>query len=241
MAGTQRVGQVHLGRGAGRARPAGHGASSSSTTIDVWAGAGAGSVAPPVRRRVGLVFQDALSSFDPRYTVHQVIGEALPSRGDDRVLDLLARVGLAAILPASHPVTLSGGQRQRVALARALAGGPHILLADEPTSGLDVLAQEHLVDLLADARARHGLTVVLVTHDLRTARRIADRVVVLDRGHIVDDLRTVDLDHATHPVTRELLAATGSPQSPKPSPEYLSGRPTSSPQARGSTAFRRAL
>jgi len=123
------------------------------------------------------------------------------------VSDLLTQVGLTRAFAARRPVTLSGGQRQRIALARALAADPHVLLADEPTSGLDVLAQEHLIGLLADVRVRHGLTVVLVTHDLRIARRTADRVVVVDRGEIVEDPPTVDLDQATHPVTRGLLAA----------------------------------
>lgn len=161
------------------------------------------------RRRVGLVFQDALSSFDPRWTVERVIGEALPPRSDRTVPDLLRQVGLDASYAARRPVTLSGGQRQRVAVARALAAEPEILLADEPTSGLDVLAQEHLIDLLARARARHGLSVVLVTHDLRTARRVADRIVVLDHGRVVSDVPTAQLHQVTHPAARELLEATG--------------------------------
>lgn len=180
--------------------------------IDVWAIPARQRRA--ARRRVGLVFQDALSSFDPRYTVAQVIAEALPAPMRHQVPDLLEQVGLDAGFAARRPVTLSGGQRQRVALARALTGGPQVLLADEPTSGLDVLAQEHLIDLLADARNRYGLTVVLVTHDLRIARRIAERVVVLDHGRIADDLPSADLDQAAHPATRELLGALPTPAAP---------------------------
>lgn len=170
------------------------------------------------RRRVGLVFQDALSSFDPRYTVAQVIAEALPAPAPHQVADLLEQVGLDAGFAARRPLTLSGGQRQRVALARALAAGPQVLLADEPTSGLDVLAQEHLIDLLADARDRHGLTVVLVTHDLRIARRTAERIVVLQHGQIAEDLPRADLHTAAHPATRELLDAVptlAAPTTPK--------------------------
>lgn len=171
--------------------------------IDVWAVPARRRRA--ARRRVGLVFQDALSSFDPRYTVAQVIAEALPT--PHPVPALLEQVGLDAGFAARRPLTLSGGQRQRVALARALAAGPQILLADEPTSGLDILAQEHLIDLLADARDRHGLTLVLVTHDLRIARRVAERVVVLQHGKIAEDLAVADLDNAGHPASCELLDA----------------------------------
>ncbi len=168
-----------------------------------------------VRRRVGLVFQDALASFDPRWSVGQVVAEALLAPAPARVPELLERVGLDAHLAERRPATLSGGQNQRVALARALAADPQVLLADEPTSGLDVLAQERFVELLADARERHGLTVVLVTHDLRLARRTADRVVVLDHGRVAEDLDVTDLEHARHPATRELLDAVAGP--PRPS------------------------
>jgi len=156
---------------------------------------------------VGLVFQDALSSFDPRYTVGRVVAEALPCAGRHEVPDLLTRVGMDPALAARRPVTLSGGQRQRVAVARAIAAGPRVLLADEPTSGLDVLAQEHLLALLGEIRERHGLTVVVVTHDLTIARRVAERVIVLEHGRIAEDLPAAALDEARHPATRELLEA----------------------------------
>lgn len=160
------------------------------------------------RRTVGLLFQDALSSFDPRYTVRRVIGEGLGAASATTQADLLIRVGLDPAMLDRRPETLSGGQRQRVALARALAPEPTILLADEPTSGLDVLAQDELVELLARAREEQGLTVVLVTHDLRVARQVADRVVVLDQGRIVERLDTADLGRAAHPGTRALLEAS---------------------------------
>ncbi|WP_157420707.1 ATP-binding cassette domain-containing protein, partial [Actinomadura kijaniata] len=101
----------------------------------------------------------------------------------------------------------SGGERQRVALARALAAGPALLLADEPTTGLDVLAQERVLALLDRLRRDEGLAVVFVTHDLRVARRIADRVVVLAAGRVVEDLPVSALDSAGHPETRALLDA----------------------------------
>jgi ABC-type glutathione transport system ATPase component len=140
-----------------------------------------------LRRETALVFQDALASFDPRYTVQRVVAEALGDRGDVTVSELLERVGLDPALAARHPSTLSGGERQRVALARALASRPRILLADEPTTGLDVLAQERILDLLARLRRDEGLAIVFVTHDPRVARRIADRVVTLEAGTVLED------------------------------------------------------
>lgn len=160
------------------------------------------------RRSVGLLFQDALSSFDPRYTVRQVVAEGLPPETRTTVAELLIRVGLDPALVDRRPVTLSGGQRQRVALARALAPEPDVLLADEPTSGLDILAQDDLVELLARARKEQGLTVVLVTHDLQVARQVADRVIVLDQGQVVDSATVAELGRSTHPVTRALLEAS---------------------------------
>lgn len=174
--------------------------------VDVWALAPARIRA--TRRTVGLLFQDALTSFDPRYTVRRVIGEGLGADSATTQADLMIRVGLDPAILDRRPETLSGGQRQRVALARALAPEPTILLADEPTSGLDVLAQNDLVELLSKAQEEQGLTIVLVTHDLRVARQVTDRVVVLDQGRIVERLDTADLDRATHPATRALLEAS---------------------------------
>lgn len=156
------------------------------------------------RHRAALIFQDPLASLDPRRTVRQVIAEAGPY--DD---GLLRYVGLDPAMASRRPVTLSGGECQRVAIARALAQKPTALLADEPTSGLDVLAQERVLRLLTDLRRDHGLTIVLVTHDLRVARRVADRVVVLHDGRVAEDLPAADLDGARQPATRLLLEASG--------------------------------
>ncbi|MFC5183174.1 ABC transporter ATP-binding protein [Actinomadura harenae] len=167
-----------------------------------------------LRRRTGLVFQDALASFDPRHTVRQVIAEAGATAAD--VDALLTRVGLDPALAGRMPRTLSGGERQRVALARALASRPRVLLADEPTTGLDVIAQERVLALLDELRRDEGLAIVFVTHDLRVARRVADRVVVLAGGRVVDDLPAAALDSAAldsgavSPETAALLASTPS-------------------------------
>ncbi|WP_158587929.1 ABC transporter ATP-binding protein [Actinomadura logoneensis] len=153
-----------------------------------------------LRRRTGLVFQDALASFDPRHTVRRVVAEAAEAADgtavDGDVEALLTRVGLDPGLADRRPATLSGGERQRVALARALASRPRVLLADEPTTGLDVLTQAHVLALLDELRRDEGLAIVFVTHDLRVARRVADRVVVLADGRVVDDLPATALDLA---------------------------------------------
>ncbi len=167
-----------------------------------------------LRRSIGLLFQDALSSFDPRYTVRQVIAEALAKDSATTEENVLNMVGLDADLLSRRPATLSGGQCQRVALARALATEPAVLLADEPSSGLDLIAQDQLADLINRTRRERGTTVVLVTHDLRLAQMIAGRIVVLDQGKIVEHINVADLDHARHPVTRELLQATVASRTP---------------------------
>lgn len=167
-----------------------------------------------LRRRFGWVPQDALSSFDPRHTAGRAVADALPSgtgrrESAARVAELLERVGLDPALAGRRPTGLSGGERQRVALARALAVGPSVLLADEPTSGLDVLAQERVLDLLqAEARGR---TLVMVTHDLRVARRMADRMVVLQDGRPTADVpASIGPEEAARraPVLAGMIAAT---------------------------------
>jgi peptide/nickel transport system ATP-binding protein len=163
-----------------------------------------------VRRRFGWIPQDALASFDPRYRVADVVAEALPAGERDRataVAGLLAAVGLPEAMAGRRPVTLSGGERQRVAVARALAVGPDVLLADEPATGLDVLARERVLDVLAAAAGRRAL--VVVTHDPRVARRVADRVVVLDGGRVVDDLPADRMGEGGPELRRLLAAAPG--------------------------------
>ncbi|GAB3206791.1 ABC transporter ATP-binding protein [Marinactinospora thermotolerans] len=172
--------------------------------VDVWAVSERERRA--VRRRFGWIPQDALSSFDPRYTAGEVVAEAVGDRGTD-VFELFARVGLDPGMAGRRPVTLSGGERQRVAIARALATDPDVLLADEPTSGLDVLAQERVLDVLAVERGHRAL--VLVTHDLRVALRLADRVVALEEGRVVADVPVGGLAGAAPELTRLLEATPG--------------------------------
>ena len=169
-------------------------------------------------RRTGhiqLVFQDPLRSLDPDLTVGDIVGEGLQIRGGlsageitARVEDALAKVGLSASLRHRQPGQISGGQRQRVSIARALAAGPKLLLCDEPVSALDASNRNYILRLLAELRDSLGLPIVIISHDLSSLAGIADRVVVLYRGRIVED-GPVDQVFARprHPYTALLMAS----------------------------------
>jgi oligopeptide/dipeptide ABC transporter ATP-binding protein len=170
------------------------------------------------QRRAGhvqLVFQDPLRSLDPDLTVGDIVGEGLKIRGglsaadiDIRVADALAQVGLDAALRHRQPGQISGGQRQRVSIARALAAGPRLLLCDEPVSALDASNRNYILRLLAGLRDRLRLPIVIISHDLSSLAGIADRVVVLYRGRIVED-GPVDqvFTRPRHPYTALLTAS----------------------------------
>jgi peptide/nickel transport system ATP-binding protein len=167
-------------------------------------------------RRAGLqlIAQDPYSSFDPRYTVGQIIGESLDAvgiRGDARrrrVLQLLDEVRLGAGVFERYPRELSGGQRQRVAIARAFAPNPALLVADEPVSALDVSIQAQVLDLLADLQAEHGTSLLFISHDLGVVHHVADRVLVMRRGRVVETGPVEQVFAApSHPYTASLLDA----------------------------------
>jgi oligopeptide/dipeptide ABC transporter ATP-binding protein len=167
------------------------------------------------RRRMQMIFQDPYSSLNPRMTVGQVVGELLrvhhmvpPGQVQDRTLELLSLVGLGRHHIDSHPRQLSGGQRQRVGIARALALEPDLLIADEPVSALDVSVQASILTLLDDLRARLGLTVLFIAHNLAVVRHLCDRVAVMYLGQIVEVADTDELfTDPRHPYTRRLIAA----------------------------------
>ncbi|MFG2050802.1 dipeptide ABC transporter ATP-binding protein [Micromonospora sp. NPDC048935] len=167
----------------------------------------------PLRRRLQLISQDPLSSFDPRYTVSRVVAENLDpdvGRSDrrDHVVDLLRRVGLGADLVDRHPRQLSGGQRQRVAIARAIAPRPTLLVCDEPVSALDVSVQAQVLDLLADLRASDGTALLFISHDLGVVHHLSDRVLVLHDGAVVEQGPVGDVfNYPRHDYTRSLLDA----------------------------------
>ena len=164
------------------------------------------------RRRIQLISQDPLGSFDSRYTVARIIGEALPglSRASRRVraLDLLKAVGLDERHLDRRPASLSGGQRQRVAIARALATDPDVLVCDEAVSALDVTVQAQILDLLHRLRATTGVGIIFISHDLGVIQHIADRVLVMQHGTVVESGTVGEVfDAPTHPYTTSLLAA----------------------------------
>ncbi len=168
----------------------------------------------PLRRRMQMVFQDPYSSLNPRRTVGQLIAEGPIIHGQDfalamrRAHELLDLVGLDPRVSGRFPHEFSGGQRQRIGLARALALDPAILVADEPVSALDVSVQAQVLRLIADIRARLGLSVLFITHDLRVASQVCDAIAVMRSGEIVEmgPVRQV-FEDPRHPYTRELLAA----------------------------------
>lgn len=168
----------------------------------------------PHRARIQAVFQDPLSSFDPRHTVRRVLADSLRLRGlrgaaaDGEAAALLGRVGLDAELLGRRPLRLSGGQRQRVAIARALATRPEVIVCDEPVSALDVSVQAQVLDLLVDLQRELGVAYLFISHDLGVIRHLSDDVLVMKDGRVVEAGEAGQvLDHPAHPYTRELLDA----------------------------------
>jgi oligopeptide transport system ATP-binding protein len=178
----------------------------------------------PMRRASGLVLQNPLGALDPRLTVGDSIAEPLLVHGAgdagfrrDRVVELLAMVGLEQGHAARRPDALSGGQLQRVGIARALALAPRLLVLDEPVAALDVSVQAQIVNLLSDLRDRLGLACLFIAHDLAVVRQIADRVVVLQSGRIVEQSDAASLFAAPQAAaTRALLAAAPAALPPAP-------------------------
>lgn len=166
------------------------------------------------RRDIQIVFQDPYRSLNPRRTVGQSIVEGPMNFGigtaeaDARARDLMEIVGLSPDALDRFPHQFSGGQRQRICIARALAMEPKVLIADEAVSALDVSVQAQVLDLLDDVRVRFDLAMLFITHDLRVAAQICDRIMVMQRGVVVEEGPTADVyANPKDPYTRSLLAA----------------------------------
>jgi microcin C transport system ATP-binding protein len=178
---------------------------------------------------ISIIFQEPMTSLNPLHTIEAQIGEILrlhqPINGSAvraRTIELLTQVGIPEpeTRLGSYPHQLSGGQRQRVMIAMALANEPDLLIADEPTTALDVTVQAQILALLADIRARLGMSLLFITHDLGIVRRIADTVCVMNSGKIVEQGPVEEVFTAPkHPYTRALLAAEPKPDPAPPRPE----------------------
>ena len=173
-----------------------------------------GSITYNGKTRPQIVFQDAGSSLTPWLTLGELIGERLRGSGmssaqrKELVAETMKRVGLSPRLVSARPGQLSGGQRQRAAIARAVVVPPSLLLCDEPTSALDVSLAATALNMLAELRRELGMAMLFVTHDLAAARLVADRIVVMETGRIVESGPTDDLvEHPQQDLTRQLLAA----------------------------------
>jgi len=166
------------------------------------------------RQRVQIIFQDPYTALDPRQAVGEAIAEGpiihgLPrDKARARALELIAAVGLDTASAERFPHEFSGGQRQRICIARALAVEPGLLIADEAVSALDVSVQAQILDLLAEMQKRLGFGMLFITHDLRVASRICDRIAVMQAGAIVEVGEPATLfSNPQQAYTRELLAA----------------------------------
>ena len=166
------------------------------------------------RARVQFMFQDPMSALSPRLTIRSLLTEPLKIHGRDpkaglaRVRELMDAVGLSEDMLPKHPHQISGGQARRVGIARALVLDPSLILADEPTAGLDVSVQGDLLNLLADLRARFGLTYLMISHNLNVIRKVCDRVAVLYLGQVVEIGASRSVFAApAHPYTHALISA----------------------------------
>ncbi len=172
------------------------------------------------RKNMQMVFQDPMSSLDPRQSVESLLVEGMKAHGlaEDtaksatRLRELLSAVGLPAAALKKYPHEFSGGQRQRIGIARALAVDPQLIIADEPVSALDVSVQAQVINLLAELQDEFGLTYLVIAHDLAVVRHISDRVGVMYLGALAEEADAEDLyTQPLHPYTRALLSAVPVP------------------------------
>ena len=176
------------------------------------------------RRQSAMVFQDPYSSLNPRMTVADIIGEPLDvhklysstQERQEKILELMARVGLNSEHANRYAHEFSGGQRQRIGIARALAVNPKFVVCDEPVSALDVSIQAQVINMFDELQDQMGLTYLFIAHDLLVVRHISDRIAVMYLGKMVElsDAREI-YDHPLHPYTKSLMSAVPLPDPKK--------------------------
>jgi len=179
------------------------------------------------RRKMMIIYQDPFSSLDPRMTVGKTVAEPMEVHNtvskkekENRVIELMEKVGLTPDQINRYPHEFSGGQRQRIGIARALAIDPEFIVADEPVSALDVSIQAQIINLLQDLQKEFGLTLLFISHDLSIIKHISDRVAVMYLGKIVEMASKRELfDNPKHPYTEALLSAI-----PIPNPRFRKKR-----------------
>jgi oligopeptide/dipeptide ABC transporter ATP-binding protein len=176
------------------------------------------------RRKMMIIYQDPYGSLDPRMTIGAAIAEPIEvhklastkEEKENRIVEIMEKVGLTPDQINRYPHEFSGGQRQRIGIARALATNPTFIVADEPVSALDVSIQAQIINLLKDLQKDFGLTLLFITHDLSVIKHTSDRIAVMYAGKLVELASKQDLfREPLHPYTRALLSAI-----PVPDPEY---------------------
>ena len=171
-----------------------------------------------IRKKVQMIFQDSASALHPRFTILESLAEPLVLNGmtdkaaiEQRIIETLEKVGMDASFRFRNPDSLSGGQRQRIVIARALVERPELILADEPISALDVSLQAQVLNLLMDLQDEFNLSMLFVAHDLAVVRQIADQIMIMYAGHILESAPSAEIySNAQHPYTKVLLESAPS-------------------------------
>jgi microcin C transport system ATP-binding protein len=169
-----------------------------------------------LRAKMQVVFQDPFGSLSPRLTIEEIVGEGLAlhqpkmpvAERRQRIVQTLQEVGLEPGILVRYPHEFSGGQRQRIAIARALILNPQLVVLDEPTSALDASVQKQVLELLVELQAKHGMSYLLISHDLEVIAAMSHRIAVMQAGHIVEQGAADEIiSRPRHDYTRQLLAS----------------------------------